>query len=66
MEELLSKCYAKKADVKPDNGKVWYLPHHGVKHPSKPAKVIVFNCSTNYRGASLNRNLLLGQISLIN
>ena len=61
MEELVSKCYAKKTDIKPDNGKLWYLPHHGVKHPSKPGKVrIVFNCSTNYRGASLNRNLLSG------
>ena len=61
MEELVSKCYAKKTDIKPDNGKLWYLPHHGVKHPSKPGKVrIVFNCSTNYGGTSLNRNLLSG------
>ena len=61
MEELVSKCYAKKRDIKPDNGKLWHLLHHGVKHPSKPGKVrIVFNCSTNYRGASLNRNQLLG------
>ena len=44
-----------------DNGKLWYLPHHGIKHPSKPGKVrIVFNSSTNYGGASLNRSLLLG------
>ena len=35
MEELVSKCYAKKIDVKPDNGKLWYLLHYGVKHPSK-------------------------------
>ena len=61
MEELIFKCYAKKRDSKADNGKVWYLPHHGVKHPSKPGKVkIVFNCSNNYRGATLNCNLLLG------
>ena len=58
MEVLASKCYAKKTDVKPDNGKLWYLPHHGVKHVSKPGKArIVFNCSTNYGGASLHRNL---------
>ena len=61
MGELVSKCYAKKRDIKPDNGKLWYLPHHGVKHPIKPGKVrIVFNSSTKYRGASLNRNLILG------
>ena len=61
MEELVSKFYAKKTDVKPDNGELWYLPHHGVKHQSKLGKVrIVFNCSTNYGGTSLNRNLLSG------
>ena len=61
IQEVVSKCYAKKTDVKPDNGKLWYLPHHGVKPPSKPGKLrIVFNCSTNYGGASLNGNLLSG------
>ena len=61
MEELVSKCYAKKTVVKLDNGKLWYLPHHGVKHPSKPGKVkIVFNWSISYGGASLNHNLSLG------
>ena len=59
MEEFVSKSYAKKTDVKPDNSKLWYLLHHGVKHPRKPGKIrIVFNCSTNYGGASLNHNLL--------
>ena len=61
MEELVSKCYAKKTGVKPGNGKLWYLPHHGVKHASKPGKIrTVFNCSANYGGTSLNCNLLLG------
>ena len=47
MEELVSLCYANKTDVKPDNGKLWYLPHD-VKHPSEPGKVrTVFDCSTN-------------------
>ena len=67
MEELVSKCYTKKAYIKPDNGKLWYLPHHDVKHPSNPGKVrIVFNCITNYGGASLNHNIYCVQISLIN
>ena len=54
MQELVSKCSVKNTDVKPDNNKLWYLPQHGLKHPSKPGKVkIVFNCSTNYGGTSL-------------
>ena len=53
MEELVFKCYVKKTDVKSDNGKLWYHPHHVVKHPSKPGKVrIVFNYRTNYEGSS--------------
>ena len=61
MEKLVFKCYIKKADVKPDNSNLWYLPHHGVQLPSKTGKVtIVFNCSTNYEGTLLNHDLILG------
>ena len=24
-----------------DNGRVWYIPHHGVYHPQKPDKIRV-------------------------
>ena len=35
--------------------------HHGVQHASKPGKVrIVFDCSANYGGTSLNNKLLSG------
>ena len=43
------------------NRKTWYLPHHGVNHASKTDKVrIVFDCSANYGGTSLNNKLLSG------
>nr|XP_054764691.1 uncharacterized protein LOC129271341 [Lytechinus pictus] len=39
----------------------WYLPHHPVVHPHKPAKVrVVFDCAAKYRGTSLNDTLLQG------
>ena len=43
------------------NGKVWYIPHHGVYHHKKKDKVrIVFDCSAKFRGESLNDHLLQG------
>ena len=43
------------------DGKVWYLPHFGVYHPKKPNQIrVVFNSSCEFRGASLNKELLAG------
>ncbi|KFD45945.1 hypothetical protein M513_13183 [Trichuris suis] len=42
-------------------GRVWYLPHHPVRHPSKPGKVrIVFDASAKLDGLSLNDHLEKG------
>ena len=38
---------------------VWYIPHHGVYHPKKPHKIrVVFDCSAQFEGESLNKHLL--------
>ncbi len=64
MDNLFDKNYAKKIPAgqpPPDRGKVWYLPHHGVYHPIKPEKIrVVFDCSAQYGGSSLNEHLLQG------
>ena len=61
IEELILKGYAKHSSSNSIKGKTWYLLHHGVKDASKPGKVrIVFDCSTNYGGTSLNNKLLSG------
>ena len=61
IEELILKGYAKQSSSNSIRGKTWYLLHHGVKHASKPGKVrIVFDCSTNYGGTSLNNKFLFG------
>ena len=61
MNEIISKWYGKQSDETSQNGRVWYLPHHGVYHPLKPEKIrIVFDCSSEYRGRSINKELLGG------
>ena len=61
MEEILSKRFATISKDKPTDGKVWYLPHHGVYHPAKPNKIqFVFDCSTEYAGRSINKELMAG------
>ena len=39
MNEIISKGYAKQSDDASQNGRVWYLPHHGFYHPLKPEKI---------------------------
>ena len=61
MEEILSKEYAKISEDTPTDGRVRYLPHHGVYHPAKPNKIrIVFDCSAEYAGRSINKGLMAG------
>ena len=44
-----------------DNGRIWYIPHHGVYHPKKPGKIrVVFDASAEFKGESLNKHLLQG------
>ena len=43
-----------------ENGKCWYLVHHGVYHKQKGTLRIVFNCSLNCHNTSLNSMLLQG------
>ncbi|XP_054763530.2 uncharacterized protein LOC129270153 [Lytechinus pictus] len=43
-----------------DDGRLWYLPHHGVTHPHKKKLRVVFDCSAEYGGFCVNRELLQG------
>ena len=55
------KGYAKESKSTPQDGRVWYLPHHGVYHPRKPDKIrVVFDCSSKLNGRSINKELLMG------
>ena len=59
MDNLLRGGYAKRSDASPA-GKTWYIPHHGVYYPSKPGKICLFDCSAEFQGRSINKELLSG------
>ena len=63
MGDMIENGYAERApsdaDAKP--GMTFYINHHGTRHPKKKLR-IVFNCSQEYNGESLNKNLLQGPL----
>ena len=61
MDDLIIKGYAEKSTKEAPEGRTWYIPHHGVYHPSKPGKIrVVFDCSAEFEEVSLNKNLMSG------
>lgn len=63
MRELLEKGYATRVSEEQldnSNGRVWFIPHHGVYHPKKRKLRVVFDCTASYQGVSLNDELLQG------
>jgi len=63
MSEVISKWAedVPEKDIERDDGTVNYVPHTGVYHPKIPGKIrVVFDCSAEYEGVSLNNYLLRG------
>ena len=58
MSTLLEKGYARKC--RDNTSGAWYIPHHGVYHPTKKKIRVVFDCSAQVNGVSLNDILLQG------
>ncbi|XP_050978835.1 uncharacterized protein LOC127173179 [Labeo rohita] len=63
LNNMLEQGYAEKvtaSEPTPKQGKVWYIPQHGVYHPTKGKLRVVFDCGCTYKGTSLNSQLLQG------
>ena len=61
MDNLVANRSSRKATSPSTDDSIWYLPHHGVYHPCKPGKIrAVFDCSAEFHGTSLNKELLQG------
>lgn len=63
MEGMLKRNHAEvvpSEELVTQNGKKWYIPHHGVHHPKKGSLRVVFDCSASFQGTSLNNKLIQG------
>ena len=64
MSAVIEQGYAERVpdeELLGEEGRVRYLPHHGVYHPRKPNKIrVVFDCAAKFNGVSLNDLLLPG------
>ena len=63
MEKVVDQGHA--SPVSPDEleakpGKVWYLPHFGVRHPKKKSIGAVFDSSAEFNSVSPNKQMLSG------
>lgn len=64
LENVIGDGFAEKVPLdvlERSDGKVWFIPHHGVYHHKKPDKIrVVFDCSAHSQGTSLNDELFQG------
>lgn len=63
INDLLQNGYAVKipeAQLTRQDGRVWYIPQHGVYHPQKENLCVVFDCAASFQGTSHNQQLLQG------
>ena len=58
IEELMETGYARKCDSIEPDGKTCYVPHQNSLNHDKGKVRVVFDCSSQNRGTSINGNLL--------
>ena len=52
MNKLIASGFAVRVpvtDLERSDGKVWYIPHHGVYHPQKKKMRVVFYCAASFK-----------------
>ena len=60
-DDLVGNGFSRNTTSPSTDDSTWHLPHHGVYHPCKPGKIrVVFDCSADFHGTSLNKELLPG------
>ena len=58
---MVQKVYAEKSFQQVQQGKTWFIPHHGIYCPSITSKIrVIFDCSTGYNRVPINKMLMSG------
>lgn len=63
MNDVVLKGYAEQVpaeELARGDGRLWYIPHHGVYHPRKGTIRVVFDCGATFQSTCLNAQLLQG------
>ena len=62
IESVIDKNYAEVVDETQKNfsNRTWFIPHHAIVNPKKSKLRIVFDCSAECKGLSLNNCLMQG------
>lgn len=63
IDKIICEGYAQQVlteSLRQNDGRVWYLLHHGVFHPKKNKLRVVFDCAAKFKGTSLIDKLLRG------
>ena len=58
MDELIDKKYVRKRDCAGPERRTWYVPHQRGFNPNKAKVRVALDCSSQYKGNSINQNLL--------
>lgn len=61
MDKIIFEGYAQQVPTdnrQQNDGRVWYLPYHGIFHPKTNKLRVVFNCAATFRVILLNNQLL--------
>ena len=60
MNKIIERGWASEVSCSYPEGENWFLPHHGVYHPTKGKIRVVFDCSSNFKGFCMNHELMQG------
>lgn len=60
LDDMIFKGFVSRVTTHYPEGRNWYVPHHGVYHPTKKKIRFFHDCAATFQNTSLNKQLLQG------